>query len=923
MIPRLGVRTVLRETVVRFFRSLSQRAIDHPRRMLVTVALVTLAIAPGILRLKLRTDGQALVSRNAPEVVYDRSIRQQFGIQDNLVVLVHSAHPDGIFNPGTLRLIRELTSEIAQLPGIDPLNVMSLATEPGMRFRKGTYEIQRLLEPAFTNQAELDQLREDVRKIQLYTGTLVSADEKSAVILVGVPAGGDRAQIYREMAALLAAKRPEPDHLALTGAPVAESLLGSHILEDLGVPDSLLGVGAQLGAERPPWKKPSNFHELRLLIARRFGLVPLAVVVMLLVLWASFRNVPAVLTPLPGVIATMLLIFGLMGWLGVPVYLTTAVMPVLLTATGVTNDIYLFNRYFTLLADRPGVSHIDLVRETFNKMTSAVTGTSLTTGIGFLSFSFSPLGPVRAFGLCTGMGVLVGLLCSFTVVPALLTLMNPVWLRSRRRAGPSALGAWFGRIGLAMARHRRWVAGLAVLVTALTPFGIHRLIVQDSWIDGFDPDSEFRRTAAAVNRQFYGMHLLLVTFDAPMVLRGEVSAVALRPANIILPGNLVEDPALIAESAITFSIPITPTQSRDNAATTAVWRSKMELGTRRGEKIFSRIAPTIAPTNFWPELARAGHADFEVVVHSHFRPEVIRSIGNLAAFIRQRSRFAVGGVLSPWDYLTTTRFMVRTGDPESRRLTDDPAEIKLLWDYYGFARTPHRLREVVDTNYWRSVTTVFLKDANFADTAKLMADIRAYEQEHLTPKGIRLGFAGDVALSQSLIQGIVTTQLQSLFWSVVGIFLVTAVLGGSSRWGVYCVLPSALAVVIKFAVMGWAGVPLGVATSMFAAMTLGIGVNCAIQLLESYRQAREAGAPSLEASRRAMALTGPPALVNTLAVSLGFGVLMLSQVPANARLGLLVVLGLVECFIISLALLPVLLYWWPVPIKTASESNSR
>jgi hypothetical protein len=136
--------------------------------------------------------------------------------------------------------------------------------------------------------------------------------------------------------------------------------------------------------------------------------------------------------------------------------------------------------------------------------------------------------------------------------------------------------------------------------------------------------------------------------------------------------------------------------------------------------------------------------------------------------------------------------------------------------------------------------------------------------------------------------------------------------------------------------MGWLGVPLGVATSMFAAMTFGIGVNCAIQFLEGFRQARTAnrsracegaaitsGDPPesqpvtanqitrLQALSRAMALTGPPALINTLAVSLGFSVLMLSQVPADARLGLLMVLGLVECFVASLLLLPLLLHWWP------------
>ena len=112
---------------------------------------------------------------------------------------------------------------------------------------------------------------------------------------------------------------------------------------------------------------------------------------------------------------------------------------------------------------------------------------------------------------------------------------------------------------------------------------------------------------------------------------------------------------------------------------------------------------------------------------------------------------------------------------------------------------------------------------------------------------------------------------------------------------------------------------------MFAAMTLGIGVNCSIQLLEGYAQARADGASVPEGLSRAMALTGPPALLNTIAVSLGFGVLMLSQVPANARLGLLVVLGLVECFIASLAILPVLLHWWPLkepkPVHVGSVSK--
>ena len=43
------------------------------------------------------------------------------------------------------------------------------------------------------------------------------------------------------------------------------------------------------------------------------------------------------------------------------------------------------------------------------------------------------------------------------------------------------------------------------------------------------------------------------------------------------------------------------------------------------------------------------------------------------------------------------------------------------------------------------------------------------------------------------------------------------------------------------------------------------------------------------------------------AVCLGFGILALSQVPANARLGGLLVLSLVNCFVATMLILPAIL----------------
>ncbi|MEK7757710.1 MAG: MMPL family transporter, partial [Planctomycetota bacterium] len=70
---------------------------------------------------------------------------------------------------------------------------------------------------------------------------------------------------------------------------------------------------------------------------------------------------------------------------------------------------------------------------------------------------------------------------------------------------------------------------------------------------------------------------------------------------------------------------------------------------------------------------------------------------------------------------------------------------------------------------------------------------------------------------------------------------------------------------------------------------------------------RGGGLDVRDALREAVAVTGSAISVDTLAVCLGFGILMLSQVPANARLGGLLVLSLVNCFAATILILPAIL----------------
>ncbi len=906
----------LHNWTVGFFAALARYSIQHPKRVIFIAVALTVAIAPGAAKLKLRTDGHALVDRNAPQVRYDRSVRDEFGLQDPVVVLIESAHPDGIYNPDTLRLVRELTDSFMQLNGIDTNKVSSLATQRGFRMRPASLHYRYLLETPRETPEQLKELRDDLRRIELYTGTVVSFDGKSTVILIGTPPGMDRTALYRRVQEVIAKTSHVPEKLSVTGPPVAEALLGTHILEDLGVPSSVLGASTR-GAE-PAAKFPTNLYELRRFIARHIGLVPVSVLVMALIFQFSFRRSLATIFPLVEVGACLAFVFGLMGWFGVPVYLTIAVMPVLLTAMAVTDEIHVYSRYFALLRETVGKPHRELVHVTMDEMVCPVVNTSLTTAVGFVSFAFSPLAPVQAFGIFTAIGVIFCLFWSLSVMPALLALTPAKWLLPRGHrpnvASQTSCVKPFERFAFWAVRCRWGIVFVVVLVAAITPFGLKRLVIQDSWIDGFDPDSEFSRATHVVNSNFHGIHLLNVTVDASDVIRGTIPATNAAFAKFAIPTNVLSSTQSLAGRWFYLLL--------DDSTNTLSWRALVDSITRQGDKFVIGTQQRENEAEIWRRLSNSpptAQFRYELVAQPQLSFDTLNSIADLSAFIEKHRDCKVGKVLSAPDYVATTRFMVRPNEPGSRFVPTNSNEIKLMWDYYRIVRGSENLREVVDTNYARSVLTIFLKDANFVDTARLMQDIRQYEQEHLAKKNIRLGFAGDVAVSQSLIRGIVTTQMQSLFGSLVGIYLVTALLGRSLRWGVYAVIPCALSVLINFAAMGWLGIPLGVATSMFAAMTLGIGVDFAIHVLEGFTAARAETSSPDAALAVALARTGPAVVINTLAISLGFGVLMLSQVPANARLGALTILGIVNCLLASMLLLPVLLHWWP--LKSASEAK--
>jgi predicted RND superfamily exporter protein len=767
--------------------------VRRPRVAIALAALATLAAAPGLLRLRLRTDGRALVPAEEPAVRYDARVREAFGVEDPLVVTITSSEPSGIFNPRTLALVRDLSADLARVPGIEAEDVLSLATEKRDRVRPGTLDFLTFLEPFPSTAERLQELREDVRALRILNGTLVSYDERTAAIVAGVRPDRDRARIHDEVRSVIGRRDPAGHVVRVAGAPVAEALLGRHLLEDLSL------------------------------------LVPLVVLVVSILIYALTRSGLAVLLAVCEAAATILFTFGVMGYAGVPVYLTMIVLPVSLAAVAVADDIHVFSRYQQTLERAEGTP--DAAAATIAAMQDVrrpILLTSLTTALGFLSFTTAPIAPIQAFGAFECVGVLFAMAWTFTVTPAVLSRIDPARLRRPSRAATPGLRGLDPRLlqlGAFLVRHRLAALGAIAIVLALAPLGVRRIVVQDGWIDGFSRTSEFRQDTSFVESAFHGTHVLLVTVDA---------------------------------------------------------------GSQRDRLL---------------------------------EPAVLERVGGLEAHVRTLP--AVGGVLGPYSHLEVMNFSLSGRKETFLRRPDTVEEATKAVDYMDRFRSLSRRREVIDDERRSGLVTAFLRNANFRDAQRVMDGVREHARLELEPHGIQVDFAGDVAVSQAMIPAIVRSQLSSLALTLVSVLVLSILLFRSVAQGIACVIPAAAAAVGVLALMGLAGVPLGVATSMFCAITIGIGVDYGIHLAERCRALAAVGLPLERAIPEALATSGWSITIDAVAIAFGFGVLLASRVPANGRLGALIGLSIALCWSLTMIGLPSLLAAWKPAFVRAAQKPPR
>ncbi len=421
---------------------------------LALMIAVAAALASGMAKLEFDTSNEAFLHKDDPTLLRYAAFKEQFGRDDIIILLVE---PEILFSATALTELQALHEDLAD--NVPHLNdITSMINARNTRGEGDVLVVDDLLRRLPRTSEEIRELKARVLANPLYVNGLVDAAGRVTTIILKFEAFGS-ADVGDALAGFddqEGGQKPNqllPADQSLEAVNAIKDIVGRHQGADFRI--DMAGMGAVTENLKAAMKTDMSLF------------LRLAVLAIGICLFLIFRRLSGVVLPLLVVALALLSTLGLMGHFGVTLTIPTVVLPSFLLAVGVGAAVHVLAMFYRYL-DR-GRERREAIREALGHSGLAIVMTSLTTAVGLSSFAGAELAPIAHLGVFAGLGVMLSLLFTIVLLPALLAIL----LIKPRDAKADAGEALFERLLDAIAdfstRHARaaTIATLAIIVVAV------------------------------------------------------------------------------------------------------------------------------------------------------------------------------------------------------------------------------------------------------------------------------------------------------------------------------------------------------------------------------------------------------------------------------------------------------------------------
>ncbi|MCP4765193.1 MAG: MMPL family transporter, partial [Gammaproteobacteria bacterium] len=485
----------------------------QPVATLIALTVVIVYFLLFVPEFELDASADSLVLENDSSLKYYRSIRQQYGSDDFLIVTY--SPQQGLFSGEVLadiRLLREQLNQLEQVGSVISLLDVPLVESPPMTLA----EISRRVRTLESDDVDIVLAEREMRHSPLYRNLLVNSQGDTTALRVNLVSNqtlrdliDNRDQLYEKADTI-----PNADDRL---AELSASIRIENLTQKLKLEQTIVDVRRIMDGHRGeatlylggvPMIASDSIQFIRSDL-KVFGVGVIVFIVIILAF--SFRSLRWVVLPLVVCVISAMSMVGYLGWANWPVTVVSSNFISLLLIITLSLIIHLVVRYRELTTIKPEASQYELVSETVASKFSPSFYTAITTMVAFGSLLVSGIRPVIDFGWMMVIGISVSFILAFTLFPAALMLLP----RLEGRAGRDLTGRVTAAIANFIQHRTRATLLIFVGLIVVAISGIPRLSVENRFIDYYKESTEIYQGMTLIDTRLGGTTPMDVIIDAP------------------------------------------------------------------------------------------------------------------------------------------------------------------------------------------------------------------------------------------------------------------------------------------------------------------------------------------------------------------------------------------------------------------------
>ena len=477
---------------------------DNPLKVILVLVLLLAFPISHVPLIKMDTSTEGFMLDDDPVLLTYNKFRDQFGRDERVVLAIKS---DNIFSLEFFENLRSLHRDIeTKVPFVE--DVTSLYNVRNTRGDGDKLITDDLLEPFPTTAEEVESIKQRTMSSHFYKDLLISQDGKMTTILVetdaysheGEKKVSDEDAFDSEFGDENPSANSSEPKAFLTDAENAE--LVNAILK---IADEYRAKGLEIFVAGSPYVnhdlKSQMKHDMQKFMRITF-------LIILVFLFVIFRRASAVFYPLLVIIFSLLTTVGTMAWAGVAFKLPTQIVPSLLLSVSVGATVHVLSIFF----DRFNSSgdKKEALSYTLGHSGLAIAMTSITTAIGVGSFSGSEVAPISDLGIFASLGVMVSLVLTLTLLPALLAVTK---LKPKPKTEAGKIDELMKKLAVVPIKYTK-----AVLVSSLLFVGVALVLatqvkLSHNPLKWFQPDNMTRISTEMIDAKMNGTVTIEVVVD--------------------------------------------------------------------------------------------------------------------------------------------------------------------------------------------------------------------------------------------------------------------------------------------------------------------------------------------------------------------------------------------------------------------------